>query len=121
MQHKLLEEPTFEFEPFLASVSAWKASGATEVVVEWSTGIAPVIFYFPAAKRSYGKKWSVEVSPDGYSELYADLIEYKMLPKVIEALKQLGLAVSVRCVDLQPLQVQRQRRRAIDRETAGRH
>ena len=118
MEHKLHEEPPFSFEALLATASAWKAKSVRNVVVEWSTGIGPVLFYYPEGERTYGKKWTVDVAPEGYSEIYADFIEFKLLPKVVEALKQTGFDVSARCVDLQPLQVQRSRRRAIKREEA---
>ena len=110
-------------EALLATASAWKSRSVTDVVVEWSTGTGPVIFYYPYGERVYGKKWTVDVAPEGYSEIYADFIEYKLLPKVVEALKQIGFQVAPRCVDLQPLQVQRSRRRAIKREEtlAGHH
>ena len=123
MEHKLHEEPPFSFEALLATASGWKARSAKDVIVEWSTGTGPVIFYYPAGERVYGKKWTVDVTPDGYSEIYADFIEFKLLPKIVEALKQTGFAVAPRCVDLQPLQVQRSRRRAIKREeaVAGHH
>ena len=123
MEHKLHQEPEFSFEALLATSAGWLSRSVKDVMVEWSTGTGPVIFYYPEGERSYGKKWSVEVGPEAYSEIYADFIEFKLLPKIVEALKNTGFHVSARCVDLQPLQVQRSRRRAIKREetAAGHH
>lgn len=124
MDRKLHQEPQFDLETLGQKCDAWKARGASKVVLEWSTGVGPTLFYFPAGERGQGVKWTVAVETYNYNEVYADFLEYTLLPRLHEAIRERGLAAAALCVDLQPLQIQRQRRRQIERAqtaTAGHH
>ncbi|MCW3062248.1 MAG: hypothetical protein JWQ02_4069 [Capsulimonas sp.] len=115
MERKLHQEPVYDIEALRTKADSWKGRNASHAVVEWSTGTGPTIFVFPEGERRFGVKWTAAVETANYNELYADYIEQKLLPIVTEAVRARGLEVTVRCVDLQPLQVQRQRRRQIER------
>jgi hypothetical protein len=119
MERKIHQEPVFDMETLRQKADAWKNAGAKRVYLEWSTGTGPTVFYFPEGERSFGVKWTAAVRTDSYNELYADFIEHKLMPQLIEAVRARGLDTVVRCVDLQPLQVQRQRRRQIERTEAA--
>jgi hypothetical protein len=114
MEHKLLNDPEFDFETFRANVSAWKANGASRTNIEWNTGPGPTVFYYPDETRSLGVVWKAPVSATRYSELYADFLDYKLAPRLAELAQGNGLAPKIRCVDQQPVQVMRQRRREIE-------
>jgi hypothetical protein len=115
MERKLHQEPAFDLDTLRQKADIWKKAGGKRVFLEWSTGVGPTLFYYPEGERHFGVKWTADVRTDGYSEVYADYIEHKLIPLLSEALRARGLDVVVRCVDLQPLQVQRQRRRQIER------
>ncbi len=115
MERTLHQEPQFDLETLRRKCDAWKAHGATAVTIEWSTGIGPTVFYYPAGERAQGVKWTVAVETYNYNEVYADFIEHKLIPQLREVIHARGLGETVRCVDLQPLQIQRQRRRQIER------
>ncbi len=115
MERKLHEEPHFDLETLGEKCRAWKAHGASKVILEWSTGTGPNVFYFPAGERGLGVKWTVAVETYNYNEMYADFVEHTLLPRLRDGAAESGLAVTVMCVDLQPLQIQRQRRRQIER------
>ena len=115
MERKLHQEPQFDMETLRGKCEAWKAHGASKVVLEWSTGTGPNLFYYPAGERSQGVKWTVAVETYNYNEIYADFIEHTLVPRLREVIHARGLAETVLCVDLQPLQIQRQRRRQIER------
>jgi hypothetical protein len=115
MERKLHEEPQFDMDTLNQKCEAWKAHSASKVVLEWSTGTGPNVFYFPAGERGLGVKWTVAVETYNYNEIYADFIEHTLLPRLQDAIQSSGLAATVMCVDLQPLQIQRQRRRQIER------
>ncbi|BDI28494.1 hypothetical protein CCAX7_005450 [Capsulimonas corticalis] len=115
MERKLHQEPVYDIEALRTQADSWKARSATRAIVEWSTGTGPTIFVFPEGERRFGVKWTAAVEAANYNELYADYIEQKLLPVVLEAVRARGLEAIARCVDLQPLQVQRQRRRQIER------
>ena len=124
MDRKLHQEPQFDLETLRGKCDAWKGRGASEVILEWSTGTGPTLFYYPAGERAQGVKWTVAVETYNYNEVYADFLEYTLLPRLHEAIRARGLADTTLCVDLQPLQIQRQRRRQIERAqtaTAGSH
>lgn len=122
MERKLHQEPVFDFDTLRRKCDAWKEHGAGSVVVEWSTGTGPTVFYYPAGERRLGVKWTVAVETYNYNEVYADYIERTLVPRVREIIQSRGLESTALCVDLQPLQVQRQRRRQIERtQTAGAH
>jgi hypothetical protein len=121
MERKLRREPVFDLEGLGAKADAWKANGASRVVIEWSTGTGPTVFYYPAGERGFGVKWTCAVPTDSYTEVYADFIEHKLIPRIVDALKEHGLAATALCVDLQPLQVQRQRRHELERLEAAAH
>lgn len=115
MERKLHEEPYFDLDTLREKCGAWKSDEASKVILEWSTGTGPNVFYFPAGRRDLGVKWTVAVETYNYNEVYADFIEHALLPRLREAFEQNALALTVMCVDLQPLQIQRQRRRQIER------
>ena len=115
MERKLNQEPVFDFEILRQKCDAWLSHDAKRVVIEWSTGTGPTVFYYPAGERRLGVKWTVAVETYNYNEIYADYIERTLVPKMREAIEARRLETSVLCVDLQPLQVQRQRRRQIER------
>ncbi len=124
MERKLHQEPQFDMETLRARCDAWKAHSASKVIIEWSTGTGPNVFYYPAGERSQGVKWTAAVETYNYNEVYADFVEHKLIPQLSEVIQECGLAATVLCVDLQPLQIQRQRRRQIERTQAagaGRH
>lgn len=121
MERKLHREPVFDLETLREKADAWKARGATSVTIEWGTGTGPTIFYYPGIERKIGVRWTVAVETYNYNELYADYIEHKMLSTLEEAFRARGLSVAVRCVDQQPLMVQRQRRRTLERLQEAAH
>ena len=115
MERTLHQEPQFDTEMLRRKCDAWKASGATKVIIEWSTGTGPTLFYYPAGERHLGVKWVAAVETYNYNEMYADFIEHTLMPRLREAIHARGLTEAVRSVDLQPLQIQRQRRHQIER------
>lgn len=115
MERTLHEEPQFDMETLREKCAAWKTHGASKVILEWSTGTGPNVFYYPGGERGQGIKWTVAVETYNYNEIYADFIEHTLLPRLRKAVIEAGLAEVVMCVDLQPLQIQRQRRRQIER------
>ncbi len=115
MERKLHQEPQFDLETLRVKCDAWKSHEAAKVVIEWSTGTGPTVFYYPAGQRGQGVNWTAAVETNNYNEVYADFIEHKLIPKIREVIHARGLAETVLCVDLQPLQIQRQRRRRIER------
>lgn len=126
MERKLHQEPVFDFDTLRQKCDAWADNGAKRVVIEWSTGTGPTVFYYPAGERRLGVKWTAAVETYNYNEVYADFIEYTLIPKMREAIEARRLETTVLCVDLQPLQVQRQRRRHLEHieehsETAAAH
>jgi hypothetical protein len=122
MERKLHHLPVFETDTLREKCALWKSNGITSVVLEWSTGIGPTVFYYPAGARRFGVKWTVPVETYGYNEMYADFLDHTLMPSLTPIVENAGLRPTVLCVDLQPLQVQRQRRRQIERaETAKPH
>ncbi len=119
MERKLHQEPQFDMETLRAKCDAWKAHDASKVIIEWSTGTGPTLFYYPAGERSQGIKWTAAVETYNYNEVYADFVEHKLIPQLSDAIQERGLTATVLCVDLQPLQIQRQRRRQIERTQAA--
>ena len=114
------QEPQFDMDTLRARCDAWKAHGASKVIIEWSTATGPTVFYYPAGERIQGVKWIAAVEIHNYNEVYADFVELKLIPQLVEVIHARGLTETVLCVDLQPLQIQRQRRRQIARgKTAG--
>ena len=115
MERKLHQEPAYDYENLRQKVDDWAKHGAKRIVVEWSTGTGPTAFCFPAGERQFGVKWTVAVEANNYNEVYADYIDFQLTPKLREVIQARGMEATVLCVDLQPLQVQRQRRRQIER------
>jgi hypothetical protein len=113
MEHKLAKEPHFDLDSFRKTVDTWKASGATTVVIEWNTGLGPTIFYYPADHREFGQKWTEAVPTVQYNELYADYLEFTLVPKIKEIAASRNLTVRAFCADQQPIMVMRMRRREI--------
>ena len=118
MERTLHQEPAFDADTLREKCDLWKRNGVSQVMIEWSTGTGPTLFYYPAGERRLGVKWIAAVETYNYNEVFADFIEYTLIPRLQEIIRSRGLESAVRCVDLQPLQVQRQRRRQIER--AGR-
>jgi len=114
MSHSLLHEPEFDFNKFEQHFAEWKLRKNSQVEIEWSTGAGPSVFCYPVPKRSEGTGWKYEILPDEYSEVYADFIEAKILPRLAELVKSVGLVSNIRCVDQLPIQAQRQRRKEIE-------
>jgi hypothetical protein len=122
MERKLTHEPAFDMDTLRQKCDLWKANGIRQLILEWSTGTGPTVYYYPAGARRYGVKWTVAVETYNYNELYADYLEHTLMPRLREAVRGASLDPTILCVDLQPLQVQRQRRRQIERvETAAHH
>ena len=119
MERRLHEEPAFDAAAFGDTLDGWKGRGASKILLEWSSGTGPTVFYYPAGDRKLGIKWTVPVETTHYNEAYADFVEHTLIPRMRAAIKQRSLDVGVMCVDLQPLQVQRQRRRQIERAQAA--
>jgi hypothetical protein len=123
MERKLHHEPAYDFESLRQKVDEWATHGAKRATIEWSTMNGPTVFCYPSGQRSFGFKAVFAVETFNYNEIYADYIEHTLVPKVREVVQARGMECSVLCVDLQPLQVQRQRRRQIERvrATAAHH
>ncbi len=122
MDRKLHHEPNFDTDTLRRKAELWKQNNVRRIVFEWSTGTGPTVFYFPQGERRHGVKWTVAVETYNYNEVYADFIEYALLPRLTEIVRAQGLETTNLNVDLQPLQVQRQRRRQLAHmETASGH
>ncbi len=122
MDRKLHHEPDFDTDTLRRKVELWKQNNALRIVFEWSTGTGPNVFYYPQGERRQGVKWTVAVETYNYNEVYADFIENTLLPRLAEVVRARGLEATLLNVDLQPLQVQRQRRRQLAQmETASGH
>lgn len=121
MERKIQREPVFDLETLREKADTWTKVGAAKVTIEWGTNTGPTVFYYPDTERRLGVKWTVAVETYNYNELYADYIEFKLVPTLVEAFKARGLAVSAVCVDQQPLLVQRLRRRALERQQHAAH
>lgn len=123
MDRKLHHEPSFDTDTLRQKAELWKQNNVTRIVFEWSTGTGPTVFYFPQGERRHGVKWTVAVDTYNYNEVYADFIEHTLLPRLAEIVQSRGLQAVPLNVDLQPLQVQRQRRRQIEQMStaSGQH
>lgn len=122
MERKLHQEPPFDGETMRVRLDDWKTRQGSEVTIDWSTGVGPTLFYYPTGNRKLGVKWTVAVETFNYNEIYADYIERTLLPRLIELVQSRGLTARIRCVDLQPLQVQRMRRRHLEKlQTSAAH
>jgi hypothetical protein len=111
----VLDTPGFtarlaEWQPILAKAQ----SGMNRVVIEWDVIQGPRCFVYPAGQRALG----VDLCADGVTrksdERWADFLEYQFVPSVADAVTHHGLNPQVICVDLRPVQIQRQRRRALE-------
>lgn len=114
MSHNNLNEPKYDFDTLRKELDAWKASGAARVIIEWNTGPGPTVFCYPAGQRQFGFRWRAEVAPTHYNEQYADFLEYTLTPQIQELVQSRSMAATILCVDQQPIQVMRMRRRAIE-------
>jgi len=113
MEHKLLSEPEFDFDAFCATLNTWKTAGAQSINMDWSTGSGLTLAYYPSGNRKLAETWKTLATATRYSEEYADFIELKLLPRLVELIQSIGLQPLTRCVDQQPILVMRQRRRQI--------
>lgn len=116
MDRKLHQEPLFDTDTMRQRLDEWKSHKVSQVYIEWSTGTGPTVFYYPAGDRRFGVKWTAAVETFNYNEMYADFIEHTLLLRLNELINSRGLSAVIRCVDLQPLQVQRMRRRELERQ-----
>lgn len=114
MAHNTLNEPKYDFDSLRKELDAWKANGVTQVIAEWNTGPGPTVFCYPAGQRQFGFRWRAEVAPTHYNEQYADFLEYRLGPQIRELVQSRSMKATVLCVDQQPIQVMRMRRRAIE-------
>jgi len=114
MEHKLAKQPQFDFDSFRATIDTWQKAGATTVVIEWNTGLGPTLFYYPAGNREFGVKWTETVPTVQYNELYADYLDYTLVPQLKEIVHARGITTRVICADQQPILVMRMRRREIE-------
>ena len=114
------KNPPSTLDTLRQKLDLWKNNSVSHVVIEWSTGTGPTVFYYPAGERRHGVKWTVAVETYNYNEIYADFIEHTLIPRLQETTASRQVESTIMCVDLQPLQVQRQRRRQLERlQTAG--
>jgi hypothetical protein len=114
MSHATFHDPEFDLDAFRTTIATWSAKGAKTMVVEWQTGPGPMISWYPSSERSLAEVWTHKVSPSHYNEQYADFMEYRLTPLLVEVAKGGGLAPRVICVDQQPVMIQRQRRRELE-------
>ena len=113
MEHKLSKQPQFDFDAFRANVDSWKKYGSPTIVIEWTTGLGPTLYYYPAGHRELGVKWTEAVPTVQYNELYADYLDYTLVPSLTEIVSSRSLGFRVVCADQQPILVMRMRRREI--------
>lgn len=121
MSHSLLNDPQVSLDQFRDKVAAWAAAGAKDATLEWSTGSGPSVFLYPQGQRNFGVGAKISVRPAEYSEQYADFLEQKLSPRIAEIAHAKGLSVTVRCVDQQPIQIQRMRRRELEHAQLATH
>jgi hypothetical protein len=121
MEHRLSKQPAFDFDSFRTTVDQWKTLGASSVVFEWNTGLGPSIFYYPSGNRQFGVKWAETVPTTEYNELYADFLEYTLVPQLTEIIASRGLTYRAFCADQQPIMVMRMRRREIENAERAAH
>lgn len=114
MERKLQQEPAFDLDLLRQKLDLWKQNGVRTIVIEWSTGTGPTVYYYPIDQRRVGVKWTAAVEVFNYNEIYADFIAKTLIPRLVETISSRQMESTVRCVDLQPLQVQRQRRHDIE-------
>ena len=120
MSHKPLQNlPVFDASVFASLVVPWKARksavpGSDRIVVEWGVQKAASVFVYPAGDRGVGVQL-VETRPGQSDERWADFLEYQFVPQVVQATTENGLRPQVICVDLRPIQIQRERRRQLER------
>ena len=115
MSHGVFHDPDFDFDVFRSSVEQWGAAGAKRLIVEWQTGPGPMVAWSPAGERKLAAVWKANVLPTQYNELYADYLEYRLMPRLVELGRANGFEVRSLCVDQQPIQIMRMRRREIER------
>lgn len=98
------------WEPFLMA-----SQTSNRVIVEWSTGLGPKVFIYPMGNRAVGVHL-VETPPvqsSSTGEAWADYLEYEYVPYIAYHLDGTGVRVDVQCADQKPVQIMRERRRAI--------
>jgi hypothetical protein len=115
MSHGVFHDPEFDLDEFRSSLADWKAAGAKSVHIEWQTGPGPTVCWFPAGERRLGTTWQFHVEPARYGEEYADYIELRLIPQLAAIVRESGLEPRALCVDQQPIQIMRMRRREFER------
>jgi hypothetical protein len=115
MAHGVFQDPEFDFDLFSASSSEWAGAGAKRLTIEWQTGPGPIVAWYPAGARALGKSWRFQAAPTQYNERYADYLEYRLMPRLSEIANKAGMRAVCLCVDQQPIQVMRMRRRELER------
>jgi hypothetical protein len=114
MAHGHFQDPDFDDKLFRSALSEWSAAGAMQLNIEWQTGPGPTLVWYPAGERKVGGVWRFEVAPTQYNEQYADYLELRAVPRLSEIARESGFQVRARCVDQQPIQVMRMRRRELE-------
>jgi hypothetical protein len=119
MHKPLAPLPVFEEAALVAKADGWKSAlksakpGHGKIVVEWTIMHGPSCLVFPMGLRHL----AVDLTDDGQSrkndERWADFLEFTFVPQVTAALEKAGLPYMVICTDQRPIQVMRERRRAI--------
>lgn len=124
MHQALKNLPTLDTEALTARVSHWSqyraGPGTDRTVIEWSVGLGPKCFVYPAARREAGFDLCEDGLRRSSDERWADFLEFDFVPRVAEALKAAGLQPQALCADQRPVQVQRARRREIEAKARAR-
>jgi hypothetical protein len=126
--HKALTNlPVLDETAFAAKIEGWKRTiqtakpGYGKVVVEWNVAKGPTCLVFPMGLRHLAVNLSENANrgQGGQSdERWADFLEFEFVPKVVTALQTAGVAYQVICTDQRPIQVMRQKRRALEHAAA---
>lgn len=111
--------PGFDEAALLAKAEGWKSvlksakPGYGKIVVEWNVTQGPNCLVFPMGLRHLGADLIADGANRTSDERWADYLEYEFVPKVTAALQTAGVPFIVTCTDQRPVQVMRERRRAI--------
>ena len=115
MSHGNFHAPDFDFDLFRTSTETLSAAGFKVLIMEWQTGPGAIVTWYPAGERQSGESWRCDPGPSHNNEQNADYLEHDLLPRLEEVARGKGFQVRTRCVDQQPVQVMRMRRRELER------